>query len=57
MKKITAITSIALALLAATPAFARVRHHQQHDTSAYGQVDSGYKPSSVKNGDVPFAPF
>jgi hypothetical protein len=55
MKKF-AVVSIALAMLAATPALARVRHHQQNSIS--GQVEQGYyDPSKVKAGDVPFAPF
>jgi len=55
MKKF-AVVSIALAMLAATPALARVSHHQQNSIS--GQVEQGYyDPSQVKSGDVPFAPF
>ncbi|HEV2957459.1 MAG TPA: hypothetical protein VGX95_15180 [Xanthobacteraceae bacterium] len=57
MKKIAALVSIALAVLAVTPAFGRVRHHQQNPAVTYGQVDQGYHPSQVRNGDVPFAPF
>ncbi len=56
MNKI-AIVSIALAMLATTPALAKVRHHQQNQTFTYGQVDHGYQPSQVRPGDVPFAPF
>ena len=55
MKKI-AVVSIALAILSATPALARVGHHQQNSIS--GQAEQGYyDPSKVKTGDVPFAPF
>lgn len=58
MKKIAAIVSITLAVLAVTPAFARVRHHQQNQNVTYGQVYQGYyDPSQVRPGDVPFAPF
>lgn len=57
MKKI-AIASIALAVLAATPALSRARHHQQNQSWSYGQVERGYyDPSQVRSGDVPFAPF
>jgi hypothetical protein len=56
MKKVAAVVSIALAVLAATPAVARARHHQQYDSSTYGQVDSGYTQWRGGN-DVPFAPF
>lgn len=56
MKKI-AVVSIALAVLAGTPAFARARHQQQNQTWTYGQVDTGYQPSQVRPGDIPFAPF
>jgi hypothetical protein len=57
MKKI-AVVSIALAMLAATPALSRARHHQQNQAASYGQVERGfYDPSKVRNGDVPFAPF
>ena len=57
MKKIAAF-SIALAVLAATPALARVRHHQQNPGVTYGQVNPGYyDPAKVRPGDVPFAPF
>lgn len=57
MKKI-AIASIALAMLAATPALSRARHHQQDQSWSYSQVNSGYyDPARVKSGDVPFAPF
>jgi hypothetical protein len=57
MKKIAAM-SIALAMLAATPALARVRHHQQSNAWTSGQVEQGYyDPSRVRSGDVPFAPF
>jgi predicted 2-oxoglutarate/Fe(II)-dependent dioxygenase YbiX len=54
--KTIAVVSIALAVLA-TPAFVRVRHQQQNQTWTYGQVDTGYQPSQVRPGDVPFAPF
>ena len=58
MKKIAALVSIALAVLATTPALARVRHHQQDQVWTYGQVNPGYyDPSKVRPGDVPFAPF
>jgi hypothetical protein len=57
MKKIAALVSIALAVLAVTPALGRVRHHQQNHAVPYGQVDQGYHPSQVRNGDIPFAPF
>jgi hypothetical protein len=57
MKKIAALASIALAVLTVSPAFGRVRHHQQSPAWSYGQVDQGYHPSQVRNGDVPFAPF
>jgi hypothetical protein len=56
MKKIAALVSIALAVLAVTPALGRVRHQQNHVVT-YGQVDQGYHPSQVRNGDIPFAPF
>jgi hypothetical protein len=57
MKKI-AIASIALAMLAATPALSRARHHQQDQSWGYSQVDPGYyDPAKVRSGDVPFAPF
>jgi hypothetical protein len=52
MNKI-ALVSIALAMLATTPALARVRYHEQN----HWQVDHGYQPSQVRPGDVPFAPF
>ena len=59
MKKI-AFVSIALAVLAVlagTPAFARVNHHQQQSWTQQ-QADSGYyDPSKVRPGDIPFAPF
>jgi hypothetical protein len=56
MKKI-AFVSIALAVLAGTPAFARVNHHQQQSWTRQ-QADTGYyDPSRVRPGDVPFAPF
>ena len=55
MKKI-ALVSIALAMLAATPALARATH--QNHALTYGQTDQGYYDAShVRNGDVPFAPF
>jgi hypothetical protein len=58
MKKIAALVSIALAVLTVSPAFARVRHHQQNQATTYGQVYQGYyHPSQVRPGDVPFAPF
>ena len=54
MKKI-AFVSLALAVLAGTPAFARVTHHQQQSWSQ-PQTDSGnYDPAKVRPGDVPFA--
>ena len=56
MKKI-ALVSIALAMLAASPALARARHQQQQPAWTYGQVDQGYNPAQVRPGDVPFAPF
>jgi hypothetical protein len=57
MKKI-AVVSLALAMLAVTPALARARHHDQNHGWTSGQVDPGYyDPSRVKPGDVPFAPF
>ena len=57
MKKI-AVVSMALAMLAATPALARVRHHQQDQSWTSSQVDRGYyDPAKVRSGDVPFAPF
>ena len=58
MKKIAALVSIALAMLAVTPAFGRVRHHQPNQAVTYGQVERGYyDPSQVRPGEVPFAPF
>jgi hypothetical protein len=57
MKKI-ALISVALAMLAATPTLARVRHDQQDQAWTYGQVSHGYYDSSrVRPGDIPFAPF
>jgi hypothetical protein len=57
MKKI-AVVSMALAVLATTPALARVRHHQQNQSWTSSQVDRGYyDPAKVRSGDVPFAPF
>ena len=57
MKKITVI-SIALAMLAATPALSRSRHQEQNQSWTSGQVDTGYyDPARVRSGDVPFAPF
>jgi hypothetical protein len=57
MKKI-AVVSVALAVLASTPALSRVRHHEQPQSWTYGQVDPGYyDPAKVRAGDVPFAPF
>jgi hypothetical protein len=61
MKKI-AVVSLALAVLATTPALARARQQQEGQSSGYGQVQSGfqsgyYRPSQVPSGDVPFAPF
>ena len=58
MKKFAAL-SVALAVLAATPALARVRHHQQaqqSQSSAYGQVDTGYWRLWDGN-NLPCAPF
>ena len=58
MKKFAAL-SIALAVLAATPALARARHHQQpqqYQSSTYGQVDPGYWRLWEHN-NLPFAPF
>jgi hypothetical protein len=55
MKKIAAV-SIALAVLAGTPALARVHHQQQQ--SWQQQTQTGYyDPAKVRSGDVPFAPF
>jgi hypothetical protein len=57
MKKI-AVLSVALAMLAATPTLARVRHQQPDQAWTHGQVSQGYyDPSQVRAGDVPFAPF
>jgi hypothetical protein len=61
MKKFAAL-SIVLAVLAATPALARARHHQQpqqpqqYQPSTYRQVDPGYW-RLWDNNNVPFAPF
>ena len=56
MKKIATI-SLALAVLAGTPALARVSHNQQQSWTQQ-RTDSGYyDPSKVRSGDVPFAPF
>ena len=55
MKKI-AIASLALAVLAGTPALARTAHQQP--SWAQQETSSGYyDPAKVKSGDVPFAPF
>ena len=58
MKK-TAILSIVLALLAATPALARTHHQQKRvNAAAYGYVASPYVPAAPTYRDeVPFAPF
>jgi hypothetical protein len=57
MNKI-AVMSVALAVLATTPALARVRHQQQNQSWTQQQVEPGYyDPSRVRNGDIPFAPF
>jgi hypothetical protein len=57
MKKI-AVVSIALAMLAASPALSRSRHHEQNQSWTAGQVDAGYyDPARVRSGDIPFAPF
>ena len=57
MKKI-AVVSLALAVLAATPALSRTRHQEQNQSWSHSQVNGGYyDPSRVKSGDVPFAPF
>ena len=54
MKKI-ALVSVALAVLAATPALARTGHQQSWTQR---QADTGYyDPAKVRPGDVPFAPF
>ena len=56
MKKI-ALVSVALAMLATTPALARAGHHQQQSWTQH-QVDAGYyDPAKVRPNDVPFAPF
>jgi hypothetical protein len=56
MKKI-ALVSVALAVLAATPALARTRHQQQQSWTQH-QVDTDYyDPAKVRPADVPFAPF
>ena len=55
MRKI-AIASLALAVLAGTPALARTSHQQPSWTQQ--QTGSGYyDPANVRPGDVPFAPF
>jgi hypothetical protein len=57
MKKI-AFVSVALAVLATTPALARARHQQQQQSLTTQQIDAGYyDPAKVRPGDVPFAPF
>ena len=57
MKKI-AVVSLALAVLASTPALSRTRHHAQDQSWSSGQVNRGYyDPSKVPSGNVPFAPF
>ena len=56
MKKI-AVVFTALAMLAGTPAVARVSQHQQQSWTKQ-QTDAGYyDPSKVRPGDIPFAPF
>jgi hypothetical protein len=58
MKKIAALSAV-LAVLAATPALARARNHQQlqqYQSSTYRQVDPGYW-RLWDNNNVPFAPF
>ena len=57
MKTIAALVSIALAVLAVTPALGRARHHQHNQAVTNGQVYQGYHPSQVRDGDIPFAPF
>jgi hypothetical protein len=56
MKKI-AIAAIALAMLAGTPALARVSHNQQQSWTQQQTYSGYYDPSKVRSGDVPFAPF
>jgi hypothetical protein len=56
MKKI-AFVSLALALLAGTPALARVSHHQQQSWTNQRAATGYYDPAKVRPGDVPFAPF
>lgn len=56
MKKI-AVVSVALAVLASTPALSRARHHEQKQSWTVSKVSSGYDPAKVRSGDVPFAPF
>ena len=48
MKK-AATLSVVLALLAATPALARVQHHHQSNAPAASPIDSGYGPPSNWN--------
>lgn len=61
MRKTATILAIALAVLAAMPAFARARHHvRTHQDQSWTQqqvVPGYYDPSKVALGNVPFAPF
>lgn len=61
MNKTATILAIALAVLAATPAFGRARHHvRTHQARSWTQqqVAPGYYDAAkVRPGDVPFAPF
>ena len=57
MKKTAAALSVALAVLAATPALARSHHAQQKsDPPGYGLVEQGTPFPQYRN-EVPFAPF
>ena len=57
MKKI-AVVSVALAVLASTPAVSRTRHQDRSQSWVSSEVNPGYyDPAKVRSGDVPFAPF
>ena len=56
MKKI-ALAFVALSMLAAAPAVARVKQHQQPSWTDQQAAPGYYDPSKVRPGDVPFAPF